>query len=238
MSSHNVGHVSHEFNFQEVRGVVPAARLAEIRDCANRQLSTDGEPYRVATLYLDTPELEMLRGMYARADVIYRVRHYEGDESVWLERKRRLGNAVSKRRSAWPLGDLAAVLSGGTPLSQEWPEKMRRDIQEGSMGVRTIVTFRRTAWASDDLRLTLDEGVAAAQQADLHRIVPASRSVPMLLNAAVIEFKTESDDRPVVMSELMADLGIEPQKFSKYVASARVLGIAPDQWDGVQESAT
>ena len=237
MPTHNVGHVSHEFNFQEVRGVVPLSRLEEIRECANRILSPDGEPYRVATLYLDTPELEMLHGMYARSDMIYRVRHYEGDASVWLERKRRLGHAVSKRRSVWPLEDLSAVLSGGARLSQEWPEKIRCEIQTKNLGIRTIVTFRRTAWVSEKLRLTLDEGVEAAQHADLHRIAPASRSVPLLPNAAVIEFKTESETRPVVMSDLMTELAVEPQEFSKYVASARVLGIAPEQGDGVQESA-
>ncbi|MEE2712735.1 MAG: VTC domain-containing protein [Planctomycetota bacterium] len=238
MPSHNVGSVSHEYNFQELRGVVPLSRLEEIRESANRHLSPDGEPYRVATLYLDTPELEMLHGMYARADVIYRIRHYEGDASVWLERKRRLGHAVSKRRSAWPLGDLSAVLSGGARLSQEWPERIRSEIQARELGVRTIVTFRRTAWVSEKLRLTLDERVEAAQHADMRRIAPASQSVPMLSNSAVIEFKTESETRPVVMSELMKELAIEPQAFSKYIASARVLGIGPTRSDEAQESAT
>ncbi len=221
-----------EINLQELKVIVSAAAIDGIRRWTSERL-TPVDPYRVTTIYLDNPELDLLNGLYDRSDMTYRARRYGEQSSVWLERKRRLGTAVSKRRAPWQLSDLDSMFAGRVPERGHPTEFFRAEVIRGRLAPRTVVSFDRQAWTSDELRMTLDTAVCAAiaAGAPFQGPAPATQVIP---GAAVLELKTESEVRPALMELLMNDLGLTWEEFSKYSASARALTLSAGQ--GERES--
>ena len=88
----------------------------------------DPESYSIRTIYLERPG--------SMSPTRFRLRYYDGDNVGWLERKRRRGVFVAKRRrheDEMPVpGDLVRIAH---------------------------VTYDRLAWEFGDLRVTLDLGV-------------------------------------------------------------------------------
>ncbi len=88
----------------------------------------DPESYGIRTVYLERPG--------STSPTRFRLRYYNGDNVGWLERKRRRGVFVAKRRKH---ESEAAVPLDLVRLAQ--------------------VTYSRLAWEIGDLRITLDLGV-------------------------------------------------------------------------------
>ena len=219
-----------EINLQEVKVIVSTGAVAGIRQWAGERLAPV-DPYRVTTVYLDNPELELLNGLYDRSDVTFRARRYGKDASVWLERKRRLGTAVSKRRAPWQLADLNDLLVREAPMPDDTAEFFRAEVIRGRLTPRTVVAFDRQAWTSDELRMTLDTSVCTAIAAATAHFEGPSPTTQVIPGAAVLELKTASEVRPALMGLLMSDLGLSSVEFSKYAASARALKLSatPDE---------
>ena len=109
----------------EWKVLVPVAEAATIADWASSRLGPDpyaanatGDGYRTTTIYFDTPDGDVFarRGSYGRSK--YRVRTYGHAETVFLERKMRTAERLSKRRTAIPAASLDH-LAAATPAT--WP---------------------------------------------------------------------------------------------------------------------
>ena len=216
-----------EINLEELKVIVPRERVDDVREWAEERLEA-ATPYEVTSLYLDSPEFEVLEGSYGRSDMTFRVRRYDDGTKIWLERKRRLGTAVSKRRTPWTLGDLPALLTSTVSSASEPAEAFRSEVTRGGFSPRVLVSFHREAWSAPELRVTLDTGVRAGEQSSLLSLDRSATTRPVVPHGAVLELKTSSDERPAIMRQLLDDLGLQVESFSKYAASARALGLAPE----------
>jgi hypothetical protein len=100
----------------ELKFLVDPATGARIREWSRARLDPDpygqgpaGDEYLTTTLYFDTRDFDVLHrnGSYGRAK--YRVRRYDGERSVFLERKLRREARLCKRRTTVPLDALGRV---------------------------------------------------------------------------------------------------------------------------------
>ncbi len=97
----------------EIKFLVAPELGGEIREWARQWLAPDpfaggemGDTYRTTSLYFDTANFDVLRrtGSFGRSK--YRVRRYGEGGAVFLERKMKTRDLVSKRRSAIGAEDL------------------------------------------------------------------------------------------------------------------------------------
>lgn len=188
----------------------------------------EGDAYRVATVYLDTPEWDVFhrRGSTGRAK--YRVRRYGMDAAVFLERKLKREGRVRKRRSRLGLADLHA-LERGEGVKDEvgswfWGRlKVRR--------LRPVVAmeYQRVARAvevgASGLRVTLDR--------DLHAMRWGGYEHPGGVNGAdllggggILEIKFEGA-LPVLVKQALEELDLVPGAFSKYRSGVQACGLQP-----------
>src|SRR4051812_23610685 len=105
---------------------VTEAGAARVADWPARHLAADPhaggsreDGYRVTSLYLDTPGLDVYhgRGSFGRAK--YRLRRYDSGSSLFLERKCKVKGRVRKRRTRVESAELALLGAPDHPAS--WP---------------------------------------------------------------------------------------------------------------------
>ena len=97
----------------EIKYLIPPAQAKDIRKWAREHLDPDpnadgaeGDAYRTTSIYFDTDRFDIFhrRGSFAR--VKYRIRRYGLCQAAFLERKLKIRDAVSKRRSLVEIEDL------------------------------------------------------------------------------------------------------------------------------------
>src|SRR3954471_17584026 len=101
----------------EIKFLVPTATADAALAWARQHLApdphaqsgTDGDGYRVNSLYFDTQGLDVYRrnGSYGKSK--YRVRRYGDESAIFLERKLKSGGLVSKKRTRIPDQELARL---------------------------------------------------------------------------------------------------------------------------------
>ena len=103
----------------EIKFVIPEPLAEQISLWASERLKPDphsapelGDGYHTTSLYFDTEQFDVFakRGSYGRSK--YRIRRYGANEVVFLERKLKTRELVSKRRAIVPLEQLQALESG------------------------------------------------------------------------------------------------------------------------------
>lgn len=226
----------------EIKFLVPRAVGLSIRDWARRRLHADshgdgefGDEYRTTTLYLDSPDLDVLhrRGSFGRSK--FRVRRYGDGAQVFLERKLRRPGMLTKRRTLVGLSALSRLLED-TPDAWEGQWFHRRLLLRRLRPV-CEVSYHRVARdgtsATGPVRLTLDEDLQASAADRLEFALQPNR-VPVLAASMILELKYRSQVPPI-FKELVADFSLRPQTASKYRLS--MLALAPDTpRDTVDES--
>src|SRR5918993_1510203 len=104
----------------ELKFVVDAVVGQAIREWARERLAADphgagawSDQYRVSSVYFDTDRRDVFhrRGSFGRSK--YRIRRYEDDPTVFLERKLRTGSLLAKRRTSIDLARLP-LINGAT----------------------------------------------------------------------------------------------------------------------------
>src|SRR4051794_7658777 len=105
----------------EIKFLVPADRVDELRAWARGRLGPDpfgsgphGDTYQTNSIYFDTAEFDVFhrRGSYGRSK--YRARRYGDSAALFLERKLKTHDLVSKRRSIVPCAELERLASAET----------------------------------------------------------------------------------------------------------------------------
>ncbi len=201
----------------ELKFLVTALEAARVEAWARRLLLPDPHglkgTYQTTTLYLDTPFFDVYHKSPGYRRSKYRVRRYGGGELVHLERKKRQGDRVRKRREVLSLPELARLPDpdgGGTWFGLR--------IRERRLRPACWVAYARTAFVGTTpgrpVRLTLDRDVVGRVASDW--TVPARMDgLELLPDRAILELKFRSA-LPGLFHELLGTLPGLARGGSKY----------------------
>jgi hypothetical protein len=207
----------------EIKFVVDGDTGSRIRQAARECLAPDphasganGDQYLTTTLYFDTTELDVYhrRGSYRRAK--FRVRRYGDGEVVFLERKLRTAEVLSKRRTTIPLEDLPQVSESA--LDAPWPGQWFQDrVRLRKLSTACQVSYLRTARVgrteSGPIRLTVDDDVRAAAAGSL--AFSDDRAATPVTDRTIVELKF-AGAMPALFRRLVEDFVLAPARVSKY----------------------
>jgi hypothetical protein len=209
----------------EIKFVVDQDTGQRIRERARTLLAADpwasgpaADEYTITSLYFDTPDLAVFnrRGSYRRAK--YRIRRYGQSDVVFLERKLRTNDLLTKRRTNVRLEDLALLQNDEDAVDGTWPGHwFRKRIQRRGLGAVCQITYERTARIGltdyGPIRLTIDNRLQACLVEDAS-FVSTDRALPVT-ESTIIEMKFRAG-MPAVFKLLVEEFAITAQRISKY----------------------
>ena len=218
----------------ELKFLVHEQKAETIRNWARQRLQPDphssaprddvsADHYRVQSLYLDTPALDIFHRIPELQGAKYRIRRYGDERIVWLERKQKTEGVVRKQRIATFDDDLAERLFG--PACDSWEGGWFRQQIDGLKLIPSCrVTYERFAriglTPSGPVRLTLDSGLSGEQSTDWTVPRTGLSSAPLLDGRCILELKFRKTV-PALFKELMQDLQLATGRFSKYRETVR-----------------
>lgn len=204
--------------------------------------SDSGEPYNVNTLYLDTPQRDVLHETGRVGRTKHRIRRYGNESMLWVETKRKKKMVVRKNRTTLFESDFAPqrTPTADDPRCDDWfVERLAsRNLQPA---VR--LAYRRFARTStinnQNIRLTIDSHMVAApvDRWSVPKTSPFHRCqlMPFGLHQ-VLELKF-TGVMPVLFKQLLQTFTIPASGFSKYRAAMNAIGAGSDA-NGLFEQST
>ena len=206
----------------EIKFVVDRDHGERIREAGRRVFSPDpwgagpaSDEYLTTTVYFDTDEFDVYlrRGSYGRSK--YRVRRYGRHGVVFLERKLRTSDVLSKRRTCLDMAELGRLHA---ELDSNWPGVWFHErLLMRRLAARCQVSYSRAARIgmtdSGPIRLTLDDDLSAGV-ADVARFDSADRA-SILGDKTIVEMKFIAA-MPVAFKRLVEQFALEPVRVSKY----------------------
>jgi hypothetical protein len=226
----------------EVKFLVTPDQGQAIREWARTRLTPDpygageaGDAYTTSTLYCETAEFDVFRrrGSYGRSK--YRIRRYSMSDIVFLERKLRTKEMLSKRRSMVPIDELAFLGGSSLACPRSWPGAWFGD----RLATRRLFPIcqvaydrvaRLTATPYGIARLTLDANLRACVAPSFE--FQAGEPEPVMPDRIILELKFRMD-MPAVFKALVEEFQLNPGPVSKYRSSVAALGLASAE--GTQE---
>jgi hypothetical protein len=213
----------------EVKFMVDPATAGLVRERARALLhpdphgsGPDSDEYLTSTLYFDTADFNVYhrRGSYRRAK--YRIRRYGqadgvfGVFGVFLERKLRTSDLLSKRRSYVEVGDLERLLS--RPQDNVWAGHwFHQRVAARQLQPVCQVAYRRTARVgvteAGPIRLTLDESLRGCM-VNGPAFQDAAESAP-LTERIIVEMKFRGG-MPALFRRVVEEFALSPARVSKY----------------------
>lgn len=209
-------------NALEIKFDVDPDTAARIRQRARSLFAADpfasgphADEYRTSTLYFDTEDFKVYqrKASYRRAK--HRVRRYGNADLVFLERKLRTPDLVSKRRTIVRCDDLP-MLSAPSPDAAWEGRWFQERLRLRKLGIVSQVTYWRTARVGmtdyGPFRLTIDEDLRA-----IATVAPEFRDVEgiRMTERSIVEMKFRAV-MPSLLRQLVEEFALEPAKISKY----------------------
>ncbi len=223
------------FRRVEEKYVLSRAQCAQLlRRLGDRIVLDAYGRHTIRNIYFDTPDFRLVRASIDAT--VYkeklRLRGYGlvgGDDTVFLELKKKVKGIVYKRRVAMTLPEANGYLSGGgAPRGAQ----ILREIDYFArlyrpLLPRVFLAYERCAYVfaeNPEMRLTLDENVRARMD-DVRLDGSDAGEAVMGAGEVLMELKIPGAI-PVWLSKTLAELGIFSRGFSKYGAyyKARVAG--------------
>lgn len=218
------------FTRYELKAVLSTEEAERVRTWASQRLKPDpfGDEtgtYEVRTLYLDSPDLEIYHRAGEDRGTKFRIRRYGTEGLVWLERKRRRGDIVKKRRGEWPLAELTPLLAGrGSP--EAWAGAFQDAVQGRELRPVLLVVYPRSAYSGDThQRLTLDWGVKVWRMGRDDDPFDPPGDPYQVTEDVILELKYD-ETMPPAFEELLELLGRGTCGFSKYSRGVEAAGLA------------
>jgi hypothetical protein len=217
----------------ELKFLLADALAAEVEVWAGRRLALDphadaalANAYRIHTLYLDTPALDVLRRSLSFGRRKFRIRRYGSECGLYLERKTKRGDRVRKRRV--PIPDAQLVRLQHSQADQQWEGYwFHRRLVDRSLQPTCLITYDRVArvgvGAEGPLRLTLDRCIHCLPMRDW-RVADAHAGLMLLPGQVVLELKYRSCI-PVLFKQLLEEFRLTPQPVSKYRLAIQAWGL-------------
>jgi hypothetical protein len=225
----------------ELKFLVPADTGREILAWSRARTAADphgsgphGDEYRTTSVYFDTEPLDVYhrRGSFARSK--YRIRRYGQHRVVFLERKLRTRNVLTKRRTAVPAEAALAELAA-RPAHPAWAGHwFRKRVDVRRLRPVCQISYdraaRTTMTASGPARLTIDRHLIVRPVGGVEFQAATARDIPVVTAHAVVEIKFVGHP-PALFKELVETFALEPAVMSKYrrsVDALRHAGAAPE----------
>ena len=143
-----------------------------------------------------------------------------GDDSVFLELKKKYKGVVYKRRISLPLSEAEAFMHGEIPMPQD--SQIGREIEWFCLSYRDLIpaahiSYDRNAWfdrSDPELRITFDRNILWQTEDCSLSALPCGHT---LLNAgdSLLEIKTSSSI-PMWLVTALDEAEIRKTSFSKY----------------------
>lgn len=208
----------------EMKYLVPADRVDDLRGWARARLRPDpfgggafGDTYQTNSLYFETPDFDVFRrrGSYGRSK--YRARRYGEAPELFLERKLKTHDLVSKRRSIVGVSDLPRL--GSAEPRKGWAGHwFHRRILARELAPVCQVAYTRTALVHANghgpIRMTLDVGVRAGATR-LLALRDLRLEESLTGGNGILELKFHYA-MPPVFEEIVERFALVPQPISKY----------------------
>ena len=196
----------------ERKYLVPESEAARLLQAVAPLLPPDpyGACYRVASLYLDTPDLA---AYHREVQGKWRLRRYAEGPTVFAEFKAKPEpGQVHKRRSPLTLDECLQLPYSST---LGW---FIRAIHKNSLQPTRLVSYERHAFVGvldgEEVRLTLDRDIRATVGNGFVVPGPAAEGIA-LTEGRILEIKYDTA-LPRALETLVASLGLLPESFSKY----------------------
>ena len=168
------------------------------------------------SLYFETPEFHVYRRHESYGRSKFRVRRYGHSNIVFLERKFRTERLLAKRRTTVPLTDLQhlAEIVPDPRWEGYWFQRrmlLRRLRPFIQMSYDRVA--RVGASPTGPVRMTIDTNLRVLPMPD-RALIPGV-GFPLIEDKCIIEVKYRRQV-PDVFLDMAREIGIEPQKVSKY----------------------
>ena len=226
----------------EVKFLITDALAQQVQDWAVRHMMPDAyaDPalngaYQTTTLYLDTPEMGVFNRVNGHRKTKYRLRRYGVGERIYLERKTRRGDRVSKRRCDVPAFELsqltcpAADASPGDDAAIWHGVWFRERVVAYPLQPSCRLTYDRCAFVKGSeegpMRLTLDRHIRG-HATDAWDLTPVDEGHAILPGEVICEFKFRQS-MPGLFKELIQLLKLEAGSVSKYRRMMTAAGMVP-----------
>ncbi|MBM3995600.1 MAG: polyphosphate polymerase domain-containing protein [Planctomycetes bacterium] len=218
--------IKFQLSQEQARQVALWAREHLQLDPHNRPELDDS--YRIHGLYFDTPTLDVFHRSDGYKKKKYRLRKYGGNDSIFLEQKRKSGGKVAKRRVQVEHAELARLAVAPTDDLSWIGAWFHRRIAVRQLQPICLISYQRQAFfgqnAEGPLRLTLDRNIRAAR-AQEWTVAEVLDGLAMLSDSVLLELKFRRH-MPGLFKGLMQDLSLTPGPLSKYRLAVEALGLA------------
>lgn len=211
----------------EMKFQLDATLSLQVREWARDRLGVDancnsqsGDTYDISTLYLDTPEMDILNRTGRIGSAKHRIRRYGDEQTLWLETKRKRKMVVRKNRTAVFESDYLSRSTGSftEPWCGDWffDRIAKRQLQPAIQ-----IAYRRFARVAtldgESMRLTIDSEMHARS---VHRWSVGRRScgnsgTTPFGACEILELKFHNL-MPCLFKELLQTFAIPATAFSKY----------------------
>ncbi|MEQ1580470.1 MAG: polyphosphate polymerase domain-containing protein [Steroidobacteraceae bacterium] len=218
----------------EIKFLIPPDRVESVRAWARVHLQPDPngsgpdhDTYGITSLYFDTSHFDVFHGSGSFGRSKYRVRRYNGNETVFLERKTKTRTWVSKRRSL--VGVETMPLLKDASATGDWPGFwFHRRLLGRQLHPVCQISYLRTARVGmaegHPIRLTLDRDLRASARG-AHAFDDRNTGTPLLDQKWILELKYRHA-LPAIFKRLITELAPAPQRVSKYRLAVTALGLA------------
>jgi hypothetical protein len=220
---------------REAKFVIDADVAARIRQWARHRLDADihgygpnGDEYDTTSIYFDTDDQDVLhrRGSYARSK--YRIRRYDGNATVFLERKMRQPAVLAKRRTLVPIDAIERLTESAA--DDDWLGSwFHRRLTARRLRPVCQIAYTRMARGivrdGEQVRLTLDANLRALPAAGL-RFAAGDEALAMAFTPDLILELKYRGALPTVFRQLVTEFALTPQPASKYRLGMLALGHA------------
>jgi hypothetical protein len=216
----------------EVKFLVGASVGRDILQWVREHLAADdhgggehGDEYRVTSLYFDTAAGDVFnrRGSYGRSK--YRVRRYEDEATVFLERKLRTAARLAKRRTQVDmetLGRLAAQDVDHRDPAGWFARRLDVRRLRPVCQVSYLRVARQAETPAGAARLTVDAQLAAIANTTCGFV--GGDAIALLDGQMIVEIKYRAHV-PVAFKQLVERFQLHPRPASKYRLAAQTLGV-------------
>lgn len=221
----------------ELKFLLHHARAEEVKAWAKQHLPLDphadaslGDAYRIRSVYFDTARLDVFHQAPCYKRRKFRLRRYGSEAGIYLERKSKSGDRVSKRRTligALELGRLKAE-EPEPAWATSWPGYwFQRRLLVRQLLPRCLVGYERVAHVGVidhvPMRLTLDRNIRCALVDDLD-FEKLGIGIPLLTDQVVLELKFHSA-LPALFKGLLQEFQLNPTAVSKYRLGIQAWGL-------------
>lgn len=191
--------------------------------------------YRTTTLYCDTPAFDVFHRVGRHARRKLRLRRYCESPQIFVERKRKRGERVQKRRSVIDELELWRFHAAGSEGA--WPGRWFEELvvqQELQPACR--VHYLRTAYfgatPESPVRVTFDRDVRGLPTRDWN-VDPFFGGSEVCLGEVICEFKFQGG-LPGLLKSVVHSLRLSPCGVSKYRRSLAAAGVIPMPSEGTR----